>query len=207
MNIAQMSRTINMEVTMPDTKLSIKNSPYASVADFKQIFDEDMNSLYLLALLLTADREMAEQCFVAGLQDATKDNPVFKEWARSWARRMIILNAVRVMNPRPMDGTGGANSALLNKLSAEQRPFAAILELEAFDRFVYVMSVLERYSDHHCALLLGCAKHNIVTARSRALEQSGNADLRFNARTEKTSHERSDSAIGSLTTPHLVTSA
>ncbi len=192
---------------MPDTKLSIKNSPYASVADFKQIFDEDMNSLYLLSLLLTADREMAEQCFVAGLQDATKDNPVFKEWARSWARRTVVLNAVRVVNPRPMDATGTTRPELLDTLSAEERPYAAILELEAFDRFVYVMSVLERYSDHHCALLLGCAKHNIVTARSRALQQSGEAALRSKARTEKTSHECSDSAIGPLTTPHLVTSA
>ena len=192
---------------MPDTKLSIKNSPYASVADFKQIFDEDMNSLYLLSLLLTADREMAEQCFVAGLQDATKDNPVFKEWARSWARRVVTLNAVRVVNPRPTEATGTKSSELLDTLSAEERPYAAILKLEPFDRFVYVMSVLERYSDHHCALLLGCAKQNIVTARSRALEQSGNADLRSNARKEKTSHERSDSAIGPLTTPYLVTSA
>jgi len=192
---------------MPATKLSIKNSPYASVADFKQIFDEDMNSLYLLSLLLTADREAAEQCFVAGLEDATKDNPVFKEWARSWARRVIILNAVRVMNPRPMEAAGGANPELLKTLSAEERPFVAILELEAFDRLVYVMSVLERFSDHHCALLLGCAKQNIVSARSRALEQSGNAYLRSSARTEKTSHERSDSAIGPLTTSHLVTLA
>jgi hypothetical protein len=202
-----MSKAITTEVTMTDTKLSIKNSPYASVADFKQIFDEDMNSLYLLSLLLTADREMAEQCFVAGLQDATKDNPVFKEWARSWARRVVILNAVRVVNPRPMEATGAPSSELLDTLSVEDRPYAAILELEAFDRFVYVMSVLERYSDLHCALLLGCAKHDIVTARSRALEQSGNAELRSNARTGKTSHERSDSAIRSLTTPHLVTPA
>jgi hypothetical protein len=120
---------------------------------------------------------------------------------------MIILNAVRVMNPRPMEGTGGSNPALLNTLSAEQQPFAAILELDAFDRFVYVMSVLERYSDHHCALFLGCAKHDVVTARSCALQQTGNADLRSNARTEITPRQRSDSAIGRLVTPRLVTSA
>ena len=180
---------------MPDTKLSIKNSPYASVADFKQIFDEDMNSLYLLSLLLTADRDMAEQCFVAGLEDATKDNPVFKEWARSWARRMIILNAVRVMNPRPMEGTGGSNPALLNALSAEQQPFAAILELDAFDRFLYVMSVLERYSDHHCALFLGCARQDIITARSRALQQTGKA-----VGTEAKPREHSDSEPGRILT-------
>ena len=62
-----------------------------------------MNSLYLLSFLLTADREKAEQCFVSGLEDAVEGNPVFKEWARSWARRVIILNAVRVINPRPAE--------------------------------------------------------------------------------------------------------
>jgi hypothetical protein len=29
--------------------------------------------------------------------------PVFKEWAHSWARRTIIQNAVRVINPRPVE--------------------------------------------------------------------------------------------------------
>jgi len=182
------------------TKHITKANPYASVADFQRIFDEDMNSLHLLSLLLTENGEMAEQCFVAGLEDATRGNPVFKEWARSWARRMIILNAVRAMSPRPMDGTCGSNSALLNKLSAGQRPFAAILELEPFDRFVYVMSVLERYSDHHCALFLGCSRQDIITARSRALQQTGRAEEHSNVRTD-------DSAIGQLVTPHLAISA
>jgi hypothetical protein len=192
---------------MSETKHSTKPSPYASVVDFQHIFDEDMNSLHLLSFLLTADGKVAEQCFVAGLEDATRGNPVFKEWARSWARRMIILNAVRVMNPRPMDGTGGANSALLNKLSAEQRPFAAILELEPFDRFVYVMSVLERYSDQHCAVFLGCSKLDVITARSRALQQVGRAEVLPSTSAETTTHKRNDSAIGQLFTSHLVTSA
>lgn len=190
---------------MSETKHITKTNPYASIVDFQRIFDEDMNSLHLLSLLLTGDSEKAEQCFISGLKDATKGNPVFKEWARSWARRMIILNAVRAMNPRPMEGTGGSNPALLNTLSKEQRPFAAILELEPFDRFVYVMSVLERYSDQHCAVFLGCARQDIVTARSRALQQTGKADLHPNVGTEITAHKLSDSAIGPLTI-HLATS-
>ncbi len=185
---------------MPETKNITKSNPYASIVDFQRIFDEDMSSLHLLALLLTGDREMAEQCFISGLKDATKGNPVFKEWARSWARRMIILNAVRVINPRPMEGAGGLNPALLSTLSAEQQPFAAILELEAFDRFVYVMSVLERYSDQHCALFLGCSRQDIITARSRALQQTAKADLHSNVGTKVTAHEHSDSELEQLVT-------
>ena len=75
---------------MPEAKQITRPTPYASSDDFRRVFDEDMNSLYLLSFLLTADREKAEQCFVSGLEDAVEGNPVFKEWARSWARRVII---------------------------------------------------------------------------------------------------------------------
>jgi hypothetical protein len=49
------------------------------------------------------------------------------------------------------------------------------LLLEAFKRFVYVMSVLEHYSDHDCSLLLGCAQRDVVAGRVRALQQTGSA--------------------------------
>ena len=46
---------------------SMKDMEYATAGDFCTIFDKDMNSLYLLSLLLAGDRQKAEQCF------ATKD--------------------------------------------------------------------------------------------------------------------------------------
>ncbi len=180
---------------MTETTHSTNTSPYASILDFQRIFDEDMNSLHLLSLLLAADGEMAEQCFVAGLEDAIAGNPVFKEWARSWARRVIMLNAVRVITPRPMDDGSASSSTLGNTLSANQRPFAAILELKPFERFVYVMSVLEHYSDQQCAVILGCSRHDILTARSRALQQTGKA-----VGIEVTPREHSDSELGRLAT-------
>jgi hypothetical protein len=61
----------------------IRAGEYATADDFRRIFDENMNSLYLLAFLLTADHGRAEQCFVSGLEDAVGGNPVFKEWAHS----------------------------------------------------------------------------------------------------------------------------
>jgi hypothetical protein len=38
-----------------------------------------------------------------------------------------------------------------------------------------VMTVLERYSDHECSLLLDCLVHDIREARSRALQQIGDS--------------------------------
>ena len=164
---------------MPELKQITRPKPYASSDDFRRVFDEDMNSLYLLSFLLTADREKAEQCFVSGLEDAVEGNPVFKEWARSWARRVIIVNAVRAINPRPTDENGRSNSASVSGNSktpaVEQVEIAAVLALEPFERFVYVMTVLERYSDQDCSLLLGCARRDVVAARTRAFQQIGSA--------------------------------
>ena len=164
---------------MPEAKQIARPTPYASSDDFRRVFDEDMNSLYLLSFLLTADREKAEQCFVSGLEDAVEGNPVFKEWARSWARRVIIVNAVRAINPRPMEENGRSSSASVSSNDktppVEQVEIAAVLALEPFERFVYVMTVLERYSDQDCSLLLGCARRDVVAARTRAFEQIGSA--------------------------------
>ena len=71
----------------------------ATVADFCRIFGKDMDRLHLLSLLLTADSQLAEECFVRGLEDALKSNRVFKEWAHAWARRMIIQSAIQMVQP------------------------------------------------------------------------------------------------------------
>jgi hypothetical protein len=160
---------------MPETKQITRRTQYASSDDFRRVFDEDMNSLYVLSLLLTADHEKAERCFVSGLEDAVEGNPVFKEWARSWARRVIIVNAVRAINPRPMEENSPSSSAPVSGNGktppVEQVEIAAVLALDRFERFVYVMTVLERYSDQDCSLLLGCTRRDVVAARTRAFEQ------------------------------------
>jgi hypothetical protein len=157
---------------MPETKHITSLMPYASSSDFHRIFYEENDSLHRLSFLLTADREKAEQCFVSGFQESVNGSPVFKEWAHAWARRTIIQNAVRVINPRPVEehapssfDSGGA------KLAVEQVESAAVLQLEPFERFVYVISVLERYSDLDCSVLLSCAGRDVIAARIRAFEQ------------------------------------
>ena len=156
-------------------KKTVGDSGYATAADFKQIFTEDINSLYLLSLLLTGNPETAEECFVAGIGESTKGNYVFKEWARSWARRTIIQNAIRLINPRERSVTairssdvGYAMDRIPMVLQAEVR---AIFELAPLERFVFVMSVLEHYSDHDCSILLGCPRGDMITVRARAMER------------------------------------
>ena len=202
---------------MPAAKQITRPMPYANSDDFRRVFDEDMNSLYLLSLLLTADREKAEQCFVSGLEDAVDSNPVFKEWARSWARRVIIVNAVRAINPRSMEENGGSSSARAGSNGrtppVEQVEVAAVLALEPFERFVYVMTVLERYSDQDCSLLLGCTRRDVVAARTRAFEQIGSAMAEHSGQLppagseQPISDERRSSLLELLVGQRLATSA
>lgn len=204
---------------MTGAKQITRPTPYASADDFRQVFDEKMNSLYLLGFLLTADQEKAEQCFVSGLEDAVEGNPVFKEWAQSWARRVVILNAVRILRPRPEDGNGGARSsfdpvnnngkALPSPLQAE---IAAVLGLEPFARFVYVITVLERYSDQECSVLLGSTRRDVVAARTHAFQQLASETEKHNQRQTSASaekpalHERRNSALRLLVTSGLAAS-
>src|SRR5215471_10383150 len=144
---------------------------YASTSDFCRVFKEDMENLYLLALLLTADSEKAEQCFVSGLENCTDGNPVFKEWARSWARRTVIKSAIRVMAPEPTSTNGipsqfASRDLIQPELRAE---ISVLLDLQPFERFAFVMSVLEGYTAPDCATLLNCARQDVAAARTRAL--------------------------------------
>jgi DNA-directed RNA polymerase specialized sigma24 family protein len=136
-----------------------------------------MSALYLLSFLLTGSPEKAEECFAASMSEATKGNPVFREWARSWARRAIIQSAIRLIAPLQHSEIGvqdPAGARCVDELpSALQAEVAAILELAPFERFVFVMSILERYSDYECAILLGCSRRALTKVRSRALQQLG----------------------------------
>ena len=139
---------------------------YATCKDFQQIFKEDMAGLHLLAYLLTADPEKAEQCFVAGLEDSIHGNPVFKQWARAWSKRAIIQNAIKIGAPL----SSVANGAAPPIDASNQSPLISmVLGWPAFERFVFVMSVLEGYAVRECAAMLACTDQEIVATKSRLL--------------------------------------
>ena len=59
-----------------------------------------MKPLYLLAFLLTANQKQAERCFASTLEEAFKEQAVFKEWARSWVKHGLIENAIEILTIR-----------------------------------------------------------------------------------------------------------
>jgi hypothetical protein len=146
---------------------------YASCKDFQLIFSEDMVGLHRLAFLLTADEAGAEQCFVAGLEDSIHGNPVFRQWARAWSKRAIIQNAIKTMAPvPPRRGPEQAKAATVSQNESGIENVAAIVAgWEPFERFVFVMAVLEGYSLRECSALLGCPVQDVIEAKSLALQR------------------------------------
>jgi len=147
---------------------------YATCQHFLKIFDERMQGLYQLSFLLTADHQKGEKCFVAGMEACAKENQVFKEWARTWAKRVIVQNAIRELQPRPshFDSFAQLPTAFSHKKGPLERfDVDAVLGLADFERFVFVLCVLERYREHECALLLGCSASEVREARTQAIQE------------------------------------
>jgi hypothetical protein len=120
---------------------------YVTSEDFGQLFTENMDSFYFLALLLTGDHGKAEQCFVAGLEDSLRSNYVSAGWAHLWAKQAVIKNAVQLLQPHPASGelafadTSATDASLL---SIQNACFEVgdVVALKPFARFVFVLSVL-----------------------------------------------------------------
>jgi len=146
---------------------------YATCKDFQQIFNEEMAGLHLLAYLLTADPARAEQCFVAGLDDSIHGNPVFKQWARAWSKRAIIQNAIKAMAPAAQRESGHEGLPMNSPTGNEPALVSLVMRWPAFERFVFVMAVLEGYSIRECAAMLGCSDKEIVAVKSRVLQRLG----------------------------------
>lgn len=162
---------------LPDKSATVTHDAdrYATSDDFQRIFTDDLDRLYLLSFLLTADHEKAEQCFVAGLSNSVEGTQVFREWARSWATRRVIQNAIRAVRPqsRPAHSrvTGAAPFQNCDVSYLRDFEISRLLVLEDFDRFVFVISVLERYTDQDTSALLGCTLQQVREARVRAFQQ------------------------------------
>ena len=154
---------------------------YASKEEVASVFESEQAVLQRLALLLTADSETAKRCLIRTFRECIASSSVSKQWVLSWTRRILIHNAISLVM-----GLGGqpfvnANVDLDNGLvafSPEDSPgptslSKSILDLPEFDRFVFVICVLEGYSMHDCALLLGKSPRDISEARQRVRNQVG----------------------------------
>jgi hypothetical protein len=152
-------------------------TPYATAADLFKTFTEEMHSLYLLSLLLTSDNDKAEQCFVSAMEGCLEEIGAFMEWTRSRARRAILRYAIQMIMPVPEHAISLSLTGLKPPAAlVGNNPLAAILALDPFERFVFVLSVLEGRSEQDCAILLRSSRRDIMIARVLALKRLANSD-------------------------------
>lgn len=162
----------------------IEDDTHATTDDFQRLFAREMTDLFRLSLQLTADAGKAERCLILAIRECFANSTVSKEWALVWARRMVVRNAIRLVLE--------AEDAMPTNVCSEAGPdfhfqpreyriealrdSLAILELPDFDRLVFVICVLERYSILDCALLLKRSQKDVNDARVRAINQVVSAE-------------------------------
>ena len=180
---------------------------YATSTEFRKVFRENMDNVHVLSFLLTADLAKAEECFVSGLEDCVKGSSVFRNWARSWARRTIVQNAIRMVAPCTNRSAVTAARSETVSCSFGRTPEAhgaitSILGLEDFERFVFVMSVLEKYSDQDCSVLLGCSRQDVREARMQAfLHVAESEKLRVETALDSNAHEETPTREAQMVLP------
>ena len=161
-------------------KIANYSAEYAQHDDFCDVFEKDTKPLYLLAFLLTANHKESEQCFASTVEKAFKEPTVFKDWVRSWVKRRLIENALEIVSP-----ASGRFGQKRNLWEADQRETGreceidTVTKLAPFERFVFVMSILERYSNWECSLLLGCSMNIVAQARVTALRRLPDLSVLF----------------------------
>jgi hypothetical protein len=155
-----------------------ERATYPTVTDIFKTFDEEIHSLYLLSFLLTADHDKAEECLVSAMGECEEGIGGFMDWAGSWARSAVLKRAIQMITPAPEHADYVSLISLERSATpAETNPFAAILLLDSFERFVFVMWTLEEQSDEECAILLRCSRRDVMMARVPALKRQSNSNV------------------------------
>jgi len=157
----------------------IEEDTYATADDFQRLFAREMTDLFRLSMHLTADAEKAESCVILAMRECFANSAVAKEWALIWARRMVVRNAIRLVlgteRVMPSDTCCEAEPDFHLQPSDYRiealQDSLAVLALPDFDRLVFVICVLERYSILDCALLLKRSPKDVNDARMRAINQ------------------------------------
>jgi hypothetical protein len=148
----------------PGAEVSSPNEATTCVA---QMWIDKMAELYLLAFMLTANKETAEQCMLDAMDEYLNSSaPSLIDWMRNKGRQAVIERAVQRVNPRVKASYGWTIPTGTRSPSAPgHQPFAVITALGTFERFVYVLTVLEGYDEEECAGVLECRRADVVAAR------------------------------------------
>jgi len=146
-----------------------------------RIFEEHSAELYWLAFLLTGDREKGVAAFTRAVDFEEDANPVFRGFMISWARKLIIAQALAGIRPQLRDSMrrlktelwshgrlpsgASADNLRISRLEFER----AVLAMDAFQRCAMLLTVFEGLSVAETALLLDADIELVKKAQIRGL--------------------------------------
>jgi len=88
-------------------------------------------------------------------------------------KRAIIQNAIKTVAPVPPKHLPAQEEAAASSQNGSdpENVAAIVAAWEPFERFVFVMAVLEGYSPRECSALLACPVQDVIDAKSLALQR------------------------------------
>ena len=133
-----------------------------SAVEYWELISAEMNVLYGLSFLLTANKERADHCLEQTLDEYIEGADDFLEWARTSGRETVLKYAILTIKPDP-DATMDFSDKSF--LSAGDHLFRAIAALPAFPRFVFGITTIYGKSETECARLLGATRWEVKIVR------------------------------------------
>ena len=144
----------------------------ATRAEFREALEADLSVLYLLAFVLTANDQDAEQCLHKVIEEALKQKWVFKGWVRSWIKRCVVTHAIRIASATPGQDDKEHKPWFQTESSDRLSILVnAVTRVDLLPPFAFVLATLEGYSIRECSRLLNCTTEKVVSYRTRALQQ------------------------------------
>jgi DNA-directed RNA polymerase specialized sigma24 family protein len=145
---------------------------YATCTDFCEVFRKNTTQLYLLAFLLAANHQEAQECFVGAMGKAFAQKNVFKGWEESWSKRCLIEHAIDAIIFQPGRRETRRDVWFQDEGEIWFRTLSdRVTQLKSTERFVFVMTVLEGYSAKETALLLDRTPESVHNLRIEALQR------------------------------------
>jgi hypothetical protein len=150
---------------------SEKTCSYATAEDFHKLFTAEINDFFRLSLQLTASVEKAERCLILAMKDCSRTQTIFRDFTRTWARRMVIRNAIHLIQSDDLDtACDSQTSGLQNESQARMAP---VLRPAEFDRLAFVICAVEHLCVQDCALLLRKSPKDV----NEAIVRAGNPNM------------------------------
>lgn len=154
---------------------------HATTEDIRKAFGDYHNVLHWLALFLTGDKELADNCIVDACTVAKNQSPLFHEWLIHWAARATVECALRLQQAtihQLAEGDETAEPAEHTDPPLSREEFNLLVEhtdevrerLDVLSRFALVLCGIARDGRDKVAAQLGVSQASVQRTYLAALE-------------------------------------